>query len=166
MDVTQSNPCTGCTIDQDCCTHLSGLRLTQLEFNRCFKQHTDQIVVEREGPLVVVSQQEGATCPNWQNDGCAVYDARPRECTLFPHTLYVQQHRDDSVSVHVHSDTQCPLKAQLRSSQQEAEQLAREFAEEAFGAATPIRVNHETILQLLRRRGRNLVSRVLDVLLK
>lgn len=166
MDVIQSNPCSACTIEQDCCTHLSGLRLTQLEFDRCFRQHTDQIVVEREGPLLVVSQEDGAACPNWQDDGCVVYDSRPRECALFPHTLYIQQHGDESVSVHLHSDTQCPLKAQLRSSPQDAARLAREFTQEAFGDSVEIRVNHETTSQLLRRRIRYFVSRIFDVMLK
>ena len=165
MNIVQTNPCAACTIDQDCCTHLSGLRLTQIEFDRCFQQHADEIAVEREGPLFVVSQRDGAACPNWQGGGCAVYDVRPRECALFPHTLYVQQ-RGDEISVRVHSDTRCPLKAQLLGSGQAAEQLARQFAEEAFGKHARIRVGQETVWQLFRRRLRHLVSRLFDILLK
>lgn len=74
METLQTNPCAGCTIGQDCCNHLSGLRLTQIEFDRCFQQHADEIVVEREGPLFVVSQRDGGVCPNWQSGGCSVYD--------------------------------------------------------------------------------------------
>lgn len=165
MNITQTNPCAACTIDQDCCKHLSGLRLTQIEFNRCFKQHGDEIVVEREGPLFVLSQRDGAACPNWQEGGCAVYDVRPRECALFPQTLYVQQ-RGDAISIRVHSDTCCPLKAQLISSERVGEQIAREFAEEAFGENSRIRVGYETAWQSLCRRIRQLVSRTLDTLLR
>ena len=158
MNIIETNPCAACTIDQGCCTHLSGLRLTRIEFDRCFKHHTEEILVDREGPLFVVSQRDGAACPNWQDGGCAVYDARPRECALFPHTLYVRSHAADGVSVRVHSDTNCPQKAQLLSSAAEAERMAREFAEEAFGSSTAIRVEHETKRQFLWRRIRNIVS--------
>ncbi|MBI2479653.1 MAG: hypothetical protein HYV60_13785 [Planctomycetia bacterium] len=164
MNIVRTNPCAACTIDQDCCKHLSGLRLTQVEFDRCFKQHAGEIAVEREGPLWVVSQRDGGACPNWQEGGCAVYDERPRECALFPYTLHVQQ-RGDAISVRVHSDTRCPLKAQLLGSEKAAEQLAQAFAQEAFGEHARIRVGHETKWQSLRRRLRSLVSRTLDTLL-
>ncbi len=165
MDVLQPNPCAACTIGQDCCNHLTGLRLTQLEFDRCFKHHADDIIVEREGPLFVVSQKHGEACPNWQDGGCSVYDDRPRECALFPHTLYVKQ-QGDAYAVRVHADTNCPLKAQLRSSPDEAEQLAREFAQEAFGDDANIQVQTETTRQQLYRRLRNLVSRILNTILR
>lgn len=154
-----------CTIDQDCCNHLCGLRLTQIEFDRCFRHHDDDIVVERDGPLYIVSQRDGNACPNWQDGGCKVYDQRPRECALFPHTLYVRLHHN-VVSVRVHSDTKCPLKAQLISSQSEAAALANEFAREAFGDQARIRVGSETKWQRLGRVSRTLVSRVLGTLLR
>ena len=164
MEALATNPCAACTIDQDCCNHLCGLRLTQIEFDRCFRHHDDDIVVERDGPLYIVSQRDGNACPNWQDGGCKVYDQRPRECALFPHTLYVQQ-RGDAISVRVHSDTRCPLKAELISSEQVAERLARELAEEAFGQNAHIQVRHETTWQLLWRRSRNLISRIMDTVL-
>ena len=164
MQTVPPNPCAACTIDQDCCTRLSGLRLTQIEFDRCFAHHAGEIDVEREGPLLVVSQRDGAACPNWQEGGCAVYDARPRECALFPHTLYVPPSRRDTVSIRVHSDTCCPLKAELIGSQQSAEQLAREFAAEAFGNGVPIRVTRETAGQRWWRRSRKLLRRILNAI--
>jgi len=165
MEAGQDNQCAACTIGQDCCTHLAGLRLTEPEFNRCFKQHADEIAVMREGPLFIVSQINETACPNWREGKCSVYDARPRECALFPYTLYTREHRDDSVSVRVHSDTRCPFKLQLLSSRQEAEQLAHVFAEEAFGDTIKIHVGHETMAQRLYRRFRNFISRILSALL-
>ena len=164
MELVPTNPCAACTIDQDCCTRLSGLRLTPNEFDRCFKQHAAEIVVEREGPLLVVSQRDGAACPNWQEGGCAVYDTRPRECALFPHTLYVWQQQPDAVSVRVHSDTRCPLKTQLMGTRQAAKQLAREFAADAFGDHVRVQVEHETLTQSLYRRLRHLINRIRTML--
>lgn len=165
MEVIHSNPCAGCTIGQDCCNRLSRLRLTQIEFDRCFQEHAAELLVEREGPLFVVSQRSGGACPNWQNGSCTTYENRPRECALFPHTLYAKHATNNVVQVRVHSDTRCPLKTQLLSSPQAAEQLASEFATEAYGVDANICVAHESRVERLRRRASSLIRAAFKMLL-
>lgn len=155
---TADNPCITCSINQGCCTSLTGLCLTRAEYERCFEHHADQVLVERKGPLYIVSQAGGAACPNWQGGGCAVYDQRPRECALFPHTLYLKQQRGNEYTICVHSDTNCPQKKRLLSSQRDAEQLVMEFAEEAFGDSASIIVRGETLLERVNRVSKKLLS--------
>lgn len=149
-----ANPCAGCTIHQDCCAHLSGLRLTAIEYERCFARHADSLTIEREGPVFVVSPRDGGPCPNWRDGSCTVYDARPRECRLFPHTLYVRQHRPALVTLRHHSDTRCPLKNELLTDADTASAEVLSFAREAFGTEIAIEVAPETAGERLVRRLR------------
>jgi len=157
------NPCEACSIGQDCCTHLSGLRVTEIEFARCFAAHADKLLIQREGTIYVITPKNGAACPNWENGGCAVYDARPRDCRLFPFTLFVRRRTDDGLSLGYHSDTRCPLKATLLASDHEARTIVRQFGNEALPGAA-IEVTPETTLERLKRRARTstyaLLSRV------
>lgn len=161
-----ANPCLSCTINQGCCTSLTGLCLTKAEYERCFEQHADQLIVKRRGPLYIVSQTGGAACPNWQNGGCAVYDQRPRECALFPHTLYLKKQDGSDFTICIHSDTKCPQKKQLLSSKDDAEKLVLEFATEAFGESASITVRCETLVERISRFCRNLVNGFLASLRK
>lgn len=154
MAKTTSNPCAACTIDQDCCRRLTGLRLTQIEFDRCFAEHENDLIIQREGLVFVVSQRAGGACPNWRDGGCAVYDGRPRECELFPFTMYSQV-GSAAVTVRLHSDTQCPLKTELLSDVNRAEQLARDFATEAFGESRSFSIRHENRLERITRTIRH-----------
>lgn len=159
---TSDNPCLTCTINQGCCTNLTGLCLTKTEYERCFVDHTDQIIVQRQGPLYIVSQADGNACPNWQGSGCTVYDERPRECALFPHTLYLREQRGDKYTLCVHSDTHCPQKKQLASSQDDAEELVLEFAKEAFGDSASITVRGETSMERVSRSLKNSASKLIS----
>lgn len=160
MSESVSNPCAACSIHQDCCRHLTGLRLTEIEFDRCFARHATALVIEREGPLYVVSQRGGEACPNWHDGGCSVYDDRPRECRLFPFTMYSDVKADSSVTLRVHSDTRCPLKSDLLGDRELALQLVRRFAEEAYGGAPAAHVRHERRIERILRLYRQLAHRV------
>lgn len=153
VDAT-ANPCLSCTIGQDCCSHLSGLRVSRREFDRCFAQHEARMVVGRDGPLWVVSALNGGPCPNWSDRGCSVYEQRPMECRLFPYTIYTRSRTADSVSIAFHSDTRCPLKDQLRMPRPAAKRMIAEFCRDAFPPAL-IEVRAETWFERLRRRLRD-----------
>ncbi len=159
---SSANPCLTCSINQGCCTNLTGLCLTEPEYKRCFEQHAEKIVVQRQGPLYIVSQAGGDACPNWQGDGCAVYNKRPRECALFPHTLYLKKQSGNDFTLRVHSDTHCPQKKQLLSSQHDAEQLVLEFAKEAFGETASIAVQRETVWERISRTTKNMLNGMLN----
>ena len=153
MSSTCDNPCSTCSINQDCCTHLSGLRVTETEFQRCFASHLDQLDIEHEGPVLVLTPKHGAACPNWQAGGCAVYENRPRECRLFPFTLYVRKPGDRLVSIGYHSDTRCPQKQALLPPDADARAIVASFGEEAF-PGLKLDITHETAQERLRRRQR------------
>lgn len=165
MSANHDNPCATCSIDQDCCTHLSGLRVTEAEFQRCFSSHVDLLHIEREGPVLVLTPKDGAACPNWQKGGCAVYDDRPRECRLFPFTLFVRKQGADLVSIGYHSDTRCPLKQALIAPDAEARAIVANFGEEAF-PRSKLEVSRETTLERLRRRTAAAAWRLLSIIRK
>ena len=151
MSNSSDNPCASCSIDQDCCTHLSGLRVTAAEFERCFAAHADRLDIEHEGPVVVLTPKNHAPCPNWQQAGCAVYEDRPRECRLFPFTLYVRKPNDDLVSIGYHSDTRCPLKTTLLPADCDARAIVTSFAEEAF-PGLQVEITRESTFERFQRR--------------
>lgn len=161
------SPCASCTIGQDCCTHLSGLRITEVEFARCFAPHADKLLIERDGPIYVITPKSGI-CPNWGQGGCRVYDVRPRDCRLFPFTLFVRRRENDRLSLGYHSDTHCPLKNRLLPSGDEAEEILRGFGREAVPGAT-IEVARETGFEQLKRRtlrsGRSVLAALKNLLL-
>lgn len=155
--ISNGNPCASCSIDQDCCTHLSGLRVTPAEFERCFADYADRLEICREGPVYVLTPKAGAPCPNWRDGGCAIYDVRPRECRLFPFTLYVERQSRDYVGLGYHCDTRCPLKHQLLCGDETARQLVEGFGREAFGSAV-VRVHRESAWARWSRWARSLVG--------
>ena len=165
VSTTCDNPCSTCSIHQDCCTHLSGLRVTKTEFERCFVPHTELLEIEQEGPVLVLTPKNGAACPNWQGGGCAVYENRPRECRLFPFTLFVRKPSDGLVSLGYHSDTNCPLKAMLLPSEAEARAIVASFGEEAFTDAQ-LQITPESTFEWLRRRTKEAVWKLRCVLRK
>lgn len=136
--MSTDNPCLECSIDQDCCAHLSGLRVNQAEYDRCFAAHADRLDIERDGPLYRISVKGGGACPNWQ-DKCSVYEERPMECALFPHTIGVV-FDDDPMVLTVHKRTDCPLKATLAMEGAEAVSRVEQFARESQDIQNDVRV--------------------------
>ena len=136
--MSQENPCLKCSIDQGCCTHLSGLRVNQAEFDRCFASHQDKLSIEREGPLFKISVHDGGACPNWK-DQCAVYEDRPMECRLFPHTIG-SVFDGETLLLTVHKRTDCPLKKELAMGDQAAVEMVEQFARETVGPERAYRV--------------------------
>ena len=136
--MSQDNPCLKCSIDQGCCTHLSGLRVNQAEFDRCFASHQDKLSIEPDGPLLKISAHDGGACPNWK-DQCTVNEDRPMECRLFPHTIG-SVFDDETLLLTVHKRTECPLKQELAMSDQAAVEMVDNFARETVGPDRAYRV--------------------------
>ena len=136
--MSQDNPCLKCTIDQGCCAHLNGLRVNQDEFDRCFAQHEDQLTIERDGPLYKVTVSDGGACPNWK-DRCTIYDERPMECALFPHTIGAV-FDNDTLLLTVHKRTECPLKDSLAMEDADAVQRVERYVRETLDVGDNFRV--------------------------
>lgn len=141
-DCVTDNPCTACAIHQDCCSNLTGLRLTQAEYDRHFAQHAACLDVETEAGVYLVSVKDGGACPNW-DDGCTVYETRPVECGLFPHTIGVVRERALDVLVSFHARTTCPLKDDLIAPSHVSRDAVARFAHDAYGDARKVTIIEE-----------------------
>ncbi len=125
------NPCLSCSINQDCCSNLLGLRLSQREFDAHFAHHADALTIKRDGAHYQVTAKAGP-CPNWQGR-CTVYDTRPMECRLYPGTVSVVAAVGDNAIAVVHDRTPCPQKALLRPSNAAARALIEGFLRDIYG---------------------------------
>ncbi|MDG1416771.1 MAG: YkgJ family cysteine cluster protein [Maricaulis sp.] len=136
--MSSENPCLKCTLELSCCASLSGLRVNQTEFDRCFADVADQFDVERDGPFYRLSVKNGGACPHLETQ-CTIYEDRPMECALFPHTIGAV-FDNDTLLMTVHKRTDCPQKADLAMDDAEAVNRVEQFARETVGADAKIRV--------------------------
>jgi len=159
MPTPPVDPCASCNIQQACCNELTGLRVSPDEDERHFAAHAARLDVTRDGPVVRVSTQDGGPCPNLIEGRCTVYDTRPLECRLFPHTLYVRRATPGHVSLGYHSDTRCPSKAALLASDDEARAMVTAFGRQAFGDQVALHVSRRSPLERLRHVILDLLGR-------
>ncbi len=159
------NPCLACTIDQDCCTNLRGLRLTREEYESCFAsmEGSGKFTSRQEGPLFVINPDQSQKCPNWIGGGCSVYDDRPIECRLFPHTLYVKKRTETTAEVRFHLVHACPQAQALRASNAKAKAMVTAFCGQAFGPDVKVNIAEESSLE---RSLRLVKSRIVEILAK
>lgn len=152
--MSTDNPCLACNINQDCCTNLVGLRLTKAEYDLCFADHAEsgKVEVSREGPIYIINPDEKQKCPNWKGEGCSVYQDRPLECRLFPHTLYVKEQTPEKIEVRFHAVHSCPLVGDLRMKEDVAEAMVSEFCSQAFDSSTHVVVKPESNFEEHRRK--------------
>ncbi len=136
------NLCAVCPIEQDCCTHLTGLKLTKKEFNDLFAPFKDQLKIRKIGPVYEISIKGEGTCPYWEN-GCTVYEKRSIEARLFPYTMNDIRITRNKIRISYHSRTNCPFMERLLPSREEAEALILAFAREAFGPEIPVVITYE-----------------------
>ncbi|SDR47873.1 YkgJ family cysteine cluster protein [Pseudovibrio sp. Tun.PSC04-5.I4] len=158
MSVSQ-NPCLACNIGQDCCNRLTGLKVSEAEFQTHFQHHADRISVLKTGKIYEISALDEKPCPNWEEQ-CTVYDTRPVECRLFPHTIGQVVEKEHEVLLTVHSRTSCPLKADLRMSESDAVEMTREFGVNSYGSNTAIRVKRETGIAFLQALAHRAVKKL------
>jgi len=149
---TKYNACNKCSIDQACCSNLSGLRVSEKEYRQLFAKHIDKIEVEQSGRIYSISGKNGSSCPNWVNKQCAVYVDRPMECSLFPYTIGRIVHKGNRVNITYHSRTRCPEKKVLLISKAEANKMLFAFAESAFSDAEIIKIEYEWLFTRLKNK--------------
>ena len=125
-----SNPCLQCTIQQGCCTNLSGLLLSRREYEAHFARHEENLITTHKGSFFQVTPKKGV-CPNW--DG---------QCTLYV-TVGAVEETSKTLTMTLHSRTTCPQKETLLPSDEEAIAMARALASDAVGDTKTIRVFFE-----------------------
>jgi len=146
MCLSNNNLCNKCGIKQDCCRNLSGLRLSEIEYNQHFAKHSGNLEIRQDGRLVMVSAKDGYSCPNWVGDQCAIYADRPMECRLFPYSLGKIIHIGNRVNISFHSRVQCPNKEILLMSKAQANKMILSFSQRAFSDADKINIDYEWFL--------------------
>lgn len=150
MGSGNTNVCSRCIIGQDCCRNLSGLKLSENEYEQHFAKHSENLEVRQENNLYVVSAIDGKPCPNWIDDQCSIYIDRPMECRLFPYTLGKIIHHGNRINITFHSHTQCPEKKTLLMSKAEANGMILSFARSVFPDADKIISEHEWLFTKLK----------------
>ncbi len=120
------NPCLACPTQQSCCTNLIWTRLSPQEYERHFARYDDRIECLREGPIHLVQTRDGGACPHWDGE-CSIYEDRPMECRLFPHSIG-SVFDGKTLTLSVHSRTPCPWRDTLKMPDEEALALVRDFA--------------------------------------
>ena len=155
-----ANPCLKCTIGQDCCSNLHGLRVSHGEYERTFARWADRLDVRHDGSTVILATHGGGACPNFQGR-CTVYETRPMECRLFPHSIGSVIETRHGISVSVHSRTTCPLKSQLISSDEIAHAMVADWARGWVLPGQRVEVFAESGAVRWQLRARRLVQRLL-----
>ena len=145
MTTADENPCLRCTMEQDCCNRLRGLKVTRNEFERYFQAHSEKLSITpatQSGAVLVISTNDAKACPNWKDGGCTVYNERPIECRLFPYTTAGIVERRNRIEIGFHRRTNCPLKNELLMPEDDARSLIALFGKRAFGEDKTIIVYH------------------------
>jgi Fe-S-cluster containining protein len=153
------NPCVACSIGQDCCSNLSGLRLLESEYSLHFARQSKRLRVKSQGQFYTVSSKDAGPCPHWIKDRCAIYYDRPIECRLFPYTIGLLDCDDSQVVLTIHARTHCPLKKKLLVPKVQAEELVRSFACQAFGTRHLVKIEHETLLSGVKHKVKKVMSK-------
>ncbi len=152
MNKHQDNPCMACSTDQDCCTRLSGLTLTKDEFERYFREHSEQLLTTGSDNFFIVSTKEGRACPNWKDGGCRIYLERPIDCRLFPYSISQITRRRKKVEVEFHGRSHCPQQDRLLMPESEARALIMKFCRIVFGENKTVMIYEKTRWETPRLR--------------
>ncbi len=158
MTSNQKNPCMTCATHQHCCRELEDLRLTPAEYVRHFHEYRQELSVHQKGPVYKASVKPDHTCPHWK-DRCTIYDERPRECRLFPHTIgAVLVFRRRALLTFHARDSGCPQTEALVMPREQARALVASFAGEAFDERYTVTILHEPlVLHWILNAARRLV---------
>jgi len=145
MNKSHDNPCSVCTIDQDCCTRLSGLMLTQDEYERHFRNDQDKLVIRPVNGFFIVSARKSGICPHWENGGCRIYLDRPVDCRLYPYAIRHLIKIKQNVKIVFHAGSICLQKNRFYQlmPESEARALVMAFGKKVFGESTSIIVKRE-----------------------
>jgi Fe-S-cluster containining protein len=125
------NYCAACSTK--CCSPLINAKVTREEFDRCFAKFRDEMSVTDLGAYLEVSSKQGKDCPNFINESCSIYEDRPMECRLYPHSVQDIDLIDGKVRAYVHAGTRfCPFKSNLMMPEPDVLAMVKGFLDEAY----------------------------------
>lgn len=145
MSEIHDNPCKTCTMNQDCCTRLSGLMVTQDEYGRYFRNNAEGLLVKKSKGFIVVTSRTGGACPHWGNGGCMIYPDRPIDCRLYPYAIRYLIEKKRKVTIVFHDRSLCSNKDRLYALMTESEirSLVMAFGKKVYGESITIIVQRE-----------------------
>ena len=133
LDDQAPNYCKACPTN--CCSPCIDLKVTRQEFDRCFAAHADKISIKDLGAYLEVTSNKTKDCPNFIDDRCAMYEDRPMECRLYPHSVQDIDLIAGGVRAYVHAGTRtCPQKSKLMAPEPEVLAMVKGFLDEAYPA--------------------------------
>lgn len=142
MSSEQYNPCLQCDVNQKCCSHLSGLRLSKKEFEKYFKNHSNVLSVLKYNKLFLVSSDKNGPCPYWGKGGCLIYNDRPVDCRLYPYEITQIKERRDKIDVTFRVNPGCSQKDNLLLPVEEAKALIKVFCQKVYGSSKPFFIRY------------------------
>jgi|GEM_PF-1617417 len=133
MATHQKNPCLACRVNQQCCSQLSGLRLSREEFEKYFQDHANELSIIKYRKTFIVSARNHQTCPHWRESGCAIYMDRPSDCRLYPYEITRVREKKDRIEVLFSDNPGCPLREDLLLPIEEAKSIIEGFCRDVYG---------------------------------
>jgi Fe-S-cluster containining protein len=109
------------------------LRLSQDEFEACFKDREHDLEVKVENKNVIISTKEGLVCPNLSDKGCRIYHHRPIDCRLYPYQMLPMYETRTKVKLMLYVHPECVTKQLFNYPEEEARTLVEEFGRKVYG---------------------------------
>jgi len=142
MPSKQNNPCLTCSINQGCCSQISGLRLSKEEFEKYFNTHSGELEIVKYRKTFVISSRNKGPCPYWHKNGCMIYNDRPIDCRLYPYEITRISEKRKTIEVTAIENPGCPQKDHLLMSSEEAKALIEVFCQNAYGRNKSILIKY------------------------
>jgi len=160
MSIVPENPCLACTENQRCCSQLSGLTLSNEEFEKNFRKHTDKLSVVDDNKVFIVSAYDNGPCPHWQQSGCKIYYDRPIDCRVYPYEIIQLAERKGVIEIKFRGSPCCPQKDHLLIPLEDARTLMKNLGRMAYGESKPIVIKY-----VQEERGRAGILALFDPLM-
>ena len=138
MSTVQENPCLACTENQRCCSQLSGLRLSEEEFEKYFRNHSDKLSVVKDNRVFIVTSRDSGPCPHWELTGCGIYNGRPIDCRVYPYEITQVVERRKVIEIKFRESPTCSQRDHLLMPIEEAEALMEVFGQSAYGSGKQV----------------------------
>ena len=135
---SNNNPCLACKVDQQCCSKLSGLRLSKKEYEKYFQILADRLTVVEHDKMFIVSVPDKGPCPYWEQDGCRIYSARPIDCRVYPYEIIEIREQKKFIEIKFRDSPSCPQTDELKMPVEKAKMLMKQLGQAAYGYSKPI----------------------------